>query len=67
MLTVVRHNDLHGLHVVAISHTYRPLVATAFDEGEPVIVSLAHATGSTAYVTVSSPDGAIVEDWKAVT
>lgn len=61
----VRHNDDHGFHIEFEGRIYRPIIATALDEGDRVRVSLSHASGSTSYVTVRSDDSAIIEDWKA--
>ena len=67
MTATVLHDDATGFFLTHGAHTYRPLVATQFDEGEQVRVASAvpYSDAPHNYIVIRSSDGRIVEDWKA--
>lgn len=62
MNRIVKHNDEHGFHITHEGRIYKPLIATKFDEGDSVTIK--HAPLDSSYMTITSEDGATVEEWR---
>lgn len=62
MRHIVKHSNEHGFHLIREGRIFKPLIATRFDEGD--YVTIKHAPLDSSYLTVTSEDGAIVEEWR---